>query len=113
MSNYTAREVNQAVAATSSEESWGDYIDGWDSFYQHNVGFSKELQFDEGPVIAEVAAKCTESDNSGYGEKIWIVLKVGDQYFRKSGYTSSYDSESWDGDCREVEPKQKTITVFE
>lgn len=38
-----------------------------------------------------------------------------DVYLRVTGYYASYDGTSFDGwkDCREVKPKEKTITVYE
>lgn len=49
----------------------------------------------------------------------WYSVKYfpdHDVYIRVDGYYSSYngtDFNGWDGDCKEVRPKQKTITVYE
>ena len=49
----------------------------------------------------------------------WYSVKYfpdHDVYIRVDGYYSSYngtDFNGWDDDCKEVRPKQKTITVYE
>ena len=112
MSNYTTLAVNQAINATEGEDKWGDPYGGWELLYNSNLEFAKEVDFDEGPVLVTVVAKHEESGNSGYGEAVWVVVKVGDQFFKKEGYTSSYDSDTFDGRCTEVFPHQKTVTVY-
>lgn len=49
----------------------------------------------------------------GQGDDIWVVVRVGDQLFKKSGYYASHYGTDWDGDVTEVKPVQKTITVYE
>ena len=112
MSNYLPGAVNTAINATETTDTWGDSYDGWTALYSRSLGFSQDVEFDEGPVLVTVAAKHEENENSGYGEAIWIVVKVGDQFFEKEGYTSSYDLDTFDGQCTEVFPHQKTVTYY-
>ena len=112
MSNYTTRAVDRAIEATEIEDKWGDPEGGWRALYSRNLEFAKEFDIDGEPVLVTVADKAEESDNSGYGEAVWVVVKVGDQFFKKEGYTSSYDSDTFDGQCTEVFPHQKTVTCY-
>lgn len=43
----------------------------------------------------------------------YIVIKIGDSYFKKTGTGDSYGEMSWDGDLKRVAPTVKTIEVFE
>jgi hypothetical protein len=55
----------------------------------------------------------------GAGEYAWFVLRIspedGSEPFlvRKEGYYASYDGSTWDGAFEIVEPREKTITVYE
>lgn len=114
MSSYTAREVDRGISATEREDEWGDPEYGWDSFYRGNLGFSAEVEIavpDE-LVPVETVAQSEEGENSGYGESIWVVVKVGDQFFKKAGYTSSYDGNNFDGSCQEVRPVVREVTFY-
>lgn len=50
----------------------------------------------------EYAERVFEHDNGG--EKIYIKI---------TGFYSSYNGTDWDSDFEQVQPKQKTITVYE
>lgn len=43
----------------------------------------------------------------------FVVVKVGDLFFRKSGTGDSYGEVSWDGDFGPVQMKSKQVTVYE
>lgn len=64
--------------------------------------------------IEEVAQKGGESMGSEwYSVK---YFKDHDVYIKVEGYYSSYDGthfDGWDEACSEVEPQQKTITIYE
>lgn len=54
----------------------------------------------------------------GQGETWWVVIhfKEPDVYIKINGYYTSYDGtnfDSFEDDMRIVEPRQKTITVYE
>lgn len=42
----------------------------------------------------------------------YIVFKVGDQTFRKTGYYASHDGQYWDGPLVEVEGHPETVIVW-
>lgn len=46
------------------------------------------------------------------GDGIYLIFKTGDRYFKKDGWYASHDGTYWDGSFYEVEPAQKTITVY-
>ena len=58
----------------------------------------------------------TEVDDGGgmdEGSNLFVVLAIGDRFFRKSGYYASHDGSYWDGSFKQVRPREKTITVYE
>lgn len=66
---------------------------------------------------AEVSCVVENGGYEGGGESVERVskIKVGDLEFfvRETGYYYSYHGTDWHGDFSIVEPKQKTITVYE
>lgn len=86
----------------------------WDSLFE---GSSVQVQpLANGTDAEYVDSKGRETDSYGdYIEgdtEIWVIFKVGERYFKKFGYQSSYGGREWDGGCVEVFPETKTITVF-
>ena len=48
----------------------------------------------------------------GKGDSVWVVVNIGEQFFKAYGYyTSYYGTSDWRG-WYEVEPVQKVITVY-
>lgn len=69
--------------------------------------------------VAVLVSK-TERERDSYGDynegdgEIYMVFQVGDRFFRKEGYQSSYgDDRSWDGAVVEVFPREFTSVVYE
>lgn len=95
------------------------YEADWNAAYYKGVGTTIDIRpvavvADEATVV-EVVNR--ESDSFGeYYEgdgEISLVFRVGDRYFRKTGYQSSYgEDRSWDGEIVEVFPETRTITAF-
>lgn len=60
----------------------------------------------------------TQEGGEGQGDQYFVVWKLTDEngdeyYFRADGYYSSYEGVEWDGaELRQVQPRQKTITVY-
>lgn len=57
-----------------------------------------------------------DGDNYIEGEsECYVIFKVGEKYYKKCGYKSSYgyNEIDWNGPCTEVEPIIKTIQVWE
>ena len=44
--------------------------------------------------------------------EVYVVFRVGDQHFRKTGYYASHDGEYWDGTLSEVVGKPETYIVW-
>lgn len=53
-----------------------------------------------------------DTGGEGHGEYVFVVVKVGDQLFRKEGYYASHYGTDWDGDFEEVEAYEKTVTDY-
>jgi len=59
-----------------------------------------------------------EYGGEGQGDEYWIAFRVEFaegpiRFFRMNGYYASYDGGTFDGPFEEVQPVEKTITVFE
>lgn len=113
MTYYTTTAVDTALAGAEIEDEWGDLYSGWRTMYEANRGTTREVSFDGEQVTVTLADKYEEGENDGYGADVWLVVRVGDQFFRKGGYTSSYDGETFDGACTEVHAVTKIVTVYE
>lgn len=53
------------------------------------------------------------SGGEGDGAEISIVIKIGNRYFQRDGYYSSWGEDSMDGDIYEVKPKQVQRTEYD
>lgn len=54
----------------------------------------------------------------GQGDEAWVVISVTDSFgdvklYRKDGYYRSYEGAGFDTPLRQVQPKEKTVTVYE
>jgi hypothetical protein len=99
---------------------------GWDVF--EAAKYTKGATFTVNGYTAEIA-DIKDTYDSGdidvegyYGESAlpqgstfdgYIVIKIGNTYFKKTGTGDSYGEMSWDGDLKRVTPKVKTIEVYE
>lgn len=95
-----------------------------DSRYGMPIGKRISLGDD---LVAEVVAKKVKVDFSemqhGYWEdgslpqgttfETYVVLKVGEHFFKKTGEGDSYSEITWTGPVRPVKAKQKQVTVYE
>ena len=102
MTDYTAEEVDVAL----------DAEDGWQDFdYREELGTRKSYPLRDELVDFELVDGKYSAE--GGGEDIWLVVRAGTQHFKKSGWYASHDGAYWDGDCREVNPVQRTVTFWE
>lgn len=53
-----------------------------------------------------------DTGGEGHGEYVFVVIRVGDQLFRKEGYYASHYGTDWDGTFEEVEAFQKKVTDY-
>lgn len=106
----TAAQVEQAV----NEERVRideDFVGGGE--------FWSELKYGSGDyvlVIDDVEYPAVYVESYGgmdKGSDIWVVFKLGEQLFKKSGFYASHYGTDWDGPLIEVKPVEKVITVFE
>ncbi len=97
MCKYTSNEIESAI-------DWDD-LDYADDGYKTTVTLRCE------PV--EIEKVDGKPPAEGGGENIFAVIKVGDQFFKKTGYYASHYGSEWDGDLTEVRPVEKTVTVYE
>ena len=100
MTDYTAEEVDTVLR---DEDGWADFDGIEQPGYKQSYplrGEAVEFELQDGKYSAE-----------GDGEDIWLVVRAGDQYFKKAGWYASHDGAYWDGDCSEVKPVQR-MTVF-
>lgn len=81
--------------------------EGWDSWWRDEpIVFTVKGQ--------EISAERVSSfGGEGQGDDLWIVIKIGDQFFKKSGYYNSWDGGAYDGELFEVEPVQVTRTEYQ
>jgi len=102
MSDYTPAEIE---AAFENDE------DGWGEVAYSNDGSKSTVTLRGASVqVEKVGGK---APGEGGGEEVSVVIRAGDQLFEKSGYYASHYGADWDGDVREVQPVERTITVYE
>lgn len=104
MSNYTVQEITLAGAL-------GNNI--WDLL--HDGKKAALVLRDEAVLVEFIAGNLSEmeDDDPEYEESIFVVAKIGTQFFKKSGNYSSHAGAQWHGVMKEVTPTQKTVTVYE
>lgn len=95
--SYTKREVQEAVEAVISSGR------EWDGIGYFDITLRGET------IRPKVV---TDFGGEGQGSNRYIVFRIGDQLFRKSGYYASYHGSDWDGDFDEVEEYERTITDY-
>lgn len=123
MTDYTAAEVEEALDALlglayneDEDEPEEGEVDGWDELeyalkgrYGHTKLTSIILRGEPAPI--EYVA---DFGGQGQGDDLWLVIKVGDQLFRKEGYYASDYGSNWgDGDFSEVHAVVREVTFYE
>lgn len=101
--------------------SWETIYDG---IYNYRSGggsrydnFKRDLS--NGATV-EVVGKSDQAGETYQDETtdMWVALKVTEPngqvlYFQKNGVADSYGNVTWGGMLRQVQPVEKTVTVFE
>lgn len=114
-----ASEVESALTNLADEDGENplayDYGNAWSAIGHEDYSSEAEEALKALPFSFTVVENY--GGGEGSGETRYLVLQVtsddGVQYFRKDGAYYSYDGSNWDyGDFYEVEPTQKTITVY-
>ncbi len=96
---YTVEQIENAVPY---EEWWGAL--------EYNDTVELDL-CNETVELAKVEAKFGEEGD--WNTSTFVIVRIGDQLFRKHGHYASHDGEYWEGALEEVEPVEKAITVYE
>lgn len=122
---YTVGQIDRAVEGFEN----GLYDDLDESQYSKNVesltghsylqyppeGWS-EVQYSSFLFIDGKMVDYETVETSGgmdKGSLASVTIRIGDQYFRKSGYYASHYGYDWDGPLDEVFPREKIVTVYE
>lgn len=111
MSDLEASRVEDAIRNRFSQGYYGDYF--WETFAYGNTGDTEGSVWIDGTeydVVNEASKTGSEGD---WQTEIYVVVKVGEQYFRKSGHYASHDGTYWDGRFEEVKPQEKPVTVWD
>jgi hypothetical protein len=101
MTDYTFGEVKAALK----------FVD-WTALSEVDDGFKTAVVINDKPVLVEkMASKAGEYD---YGDSdIFVVIKVGEQFFKQSGWYYSHSGSNWNDGLTEVRATEKTVTVYE
>lgn len=78
--------------------------DGW--YELGNMRFKHNDEWHEIESVTQVGG------GEGSGEYTYIVIRVGDQFFRKEGAYFSHYGTDWDGSFEEVWPTEVTETKY-
>jgi hypothetical protein len=101
MGKFTAKQLEEKIEEYIEEDSnnWGD---GWYS-----------LEWGEAPTLPDQFGKVEFVESfggEGMGDVTWIVFKVGDRYFQKTGSYDSWNGTDWEyGTLKEVEQVEVTV----
>lgn len=99
------------------EMDWSDFESDHDRW-----GYPVGKKFSvEGVSEIEVVSKKMNADNrDSWGElpqgstfEVWVVLKVGDTFLKKTGEGDSYSNINWCGMLRAVQPREVTKVIYE
>lgn len=91
------------------EKGWQENTNLWlHAFYE---GGEVEPELLDIPGLPKIEIADVEG-GEGDGAEIWVTIKVGDQYFQKYGYYSSWGDSAIHGDVYEVFPKQVMRTEW-
>jgi hypothetical protein len=94
------------VTAQQVDEFVGD---GWYAVYW---GETKVLEAPFGTIEAVTQKKFEFNPYETDGSPIFIIVRVGDQYFQKEGVHASWVGTDFDGECVEVEPVEVPLTFY-
>ncbi len=116
MPDYSTSEIEEAVTNGETLDRWGLSVGGWERLSEANIG-SLHAHTIRGELvdIEKVGGKGPRAGGGRFEavDDVSVIIRVGDQYFEKCGYYSSYDSTRWDGRLHQVRLVVKTVTVYE
>lgn len=112
---YTAAEVKDAFKTKAKPGGNRWYTPtGWESMGWGSEGTVEAVVLRDEPVVVKWVAGSDLEEDPGYGSThVWVVVQIGEQFFKKEGYHSSEEGVVWDGAVTEVQSKTKTVTYYE
>lgn len=98
---YTAKQIMEAIETD---------FEGYDSEFWHEAGDAAV----ELPSLGITTEPIEDFGGEGMGDSVYVIFKIGDQFFKKDGYYSSWNGTDWDeGEpLHEVAPAQEMVTVY-
>lgn len=92
-----------------------DHAADW--YHLEDLQVGQKSRADDFDAQVEMVRPPEPAEYDSYGEttseRIYMIVKVGDRFFKKEGWRSSYGGTDWDGECREVQPEPKTVVVYD
>lgn len=112
-----AKDVESALEDRfSGENEDEECLESWDELdWMLNSRYSRDVNKTLTVNGQTYDLSIVESDTGGegHGEYVYVIIKVGEQLFKKEGAYFSHYGTDWDGPFVEVEPVEKTVTVYE
>lgn len=91
-----------------------EIADRWHLLEDFRAGESTNIY---GVGVVKMVVPPPETEVDSYGEaiaqSISMVIEVDGRLFRKDGASSSYGGNTWEGACRQVKAKPRTVTVYD
>lgn len=112
---YTAQQVSAAFDAFEGSDEYSDFEYAGSGIVEELAsranGYPKNDGTVEIPGLGTVTLEAYHGGD-GDGSETYLVIGVGDQLFRTTGYYSSWDSNGWDGGWQEVESYVEPVTFY-
>jgi hypothetical protein len=114
MSTLSAKDVESAIEARFDydEENEDECLESWSELAWSLDHDSKETLVVNGETYPLSVVE-EDTGGEGHGEYVYIIVKVGDQTFKKEGAYFSHYGTDWDGPFFEVNKVEKTVEVYE
>ena len=109
--NALEKALSEKFGADYSSDGWWDELE-W--LLDPNRTYGDELTPDVEVDGVTYDVEVVESDTGGegHGEYVYVVIKVGDELFRKEGYYASHYGTDWDGRFEKVEAYVEPVTKY-
>jgi hypothetical protein len=105
MTEYSLAEVKEAAEALN-----------WDVVARRGAGHLGALWLHDEPVTFTIVDAKVGSHFDGYeqdAQENFVIFEIGNQLFKKEGWSDSYGDSEWDGNVTEVKASKKYTTVYE
>jgi hypothetical protein len=114
--SVTTKQVEAAIEARNErmddlEERYDDLTEEEKELLEEE--FSEQIQWGDKTVELPEVGTASYVDYEHINEDLTLIFKIGEQFFKITGFYSSYDADEWETEVTEVVPKEKTITVYE